>query len=200
MLSRIEAAGLGGSFVDECIVVWPAADVRIPRKRAKGRKNLSAEDRAYNYSINAPRSISENEFRRIKVYSLVGGIFRGTIVGLGNMVVFITGAVNLQRLMGSIDPEKPHRKGPIGERPEIGWAGRKPHKTPDSVSRPSRRMQNSFAGRMPPDGMPKTPLISTPTRNFHFDSTSFRDRNSKFDRSFFNFAKHHGMFRAKLVN
>ncbi len=108
---------------------WPGADVRIPRKKAKGQKELSAEDCAYNYSIDAPRSIAENEFRRIKIYPLVGGIFRGTIVGLGNMVVFITGVVNLQRLMGCIDPGRSHAKGPKGERPEIGWVGRKPYKT-----------------------------------------------------------------------
>ena len=108
---------------------WPGANVRIPRKRAKGQKELSAEDRAYNYSIDAPRSIIDNGFCRIKTYPLVGGIFRGTIIGLGNTVVFITGVVNLQRIMGCIDPARSHRKGPIGERPEIGWAGRKPYKT-----------------------------------------------------------------------
>ena len=108
---------------------WPGADTRIPRKRAKGQKELSEEDRAYNYSINSPRSVAEHGFRRIKTYHLVGGIFRGTVGELGDTVVFITGVVNLQRIMGCVDPKRSHRKGPIGKRPRMGWAGRKPYKT-----------------------------------------------------------------------
>lgn len=66
---------------------WPGADVRIPRKKAGG-KELSGADREYNRSIGAPRSVIETGFRRIRAYPPVGGIFRGTIPGLGDMVVF----------------------------------------------------------------------------------------------------------------
>ena len=108
---------------------WPGADVRIPIKRKKGQKKLSDEDRAYNYTIDSPRAIIENQFRRMKVYRLIGGIFRGSIGDLEDMVVFVTGVVNLERIMGCIDPERSHRKAPLSERPSAGWSGRKPYKT-----------------------------------------------------------------------
>ena len=75
-------------------------DTRIPRRMAKGQKELSEEDREYNYSIDAPRSVVENGFRRIKTCPLVRGIFRGSIAELGDTVVFLTGVVNLRRIMG----------------------------------------------------------------------------------------------------
>lgn len=96
---------------------WPGADVRIPRKRAKEQKELSGEDRAYNYSIDAPRSVIETGFRRIKTYPLVGGIFRGSVAGLGDAVVFLTGVVNLQRIMGCVDPKRSHRRALSGNGP-----------------------------------------------------------------------------------
>ena len=112
---------------------WPGADVRIPRKKAGG-KELSGADREYNRSIGAPRSVIETGFRRIRAYPPVGGIFRGTIPGLGDMVVFLTGVVNLQQMMmtrGCADPKRLHRKGPPGERPKAGRAGRTPFKAPE---------------------------------------------------------------------
>ena len=108
---------------------WPGADTRIPRKRARGQKGLSEEDRAYNYGIDAPKPVAESGFRMIKAYHLVGGIFHGTVGELGDTVVFLTGVVNLQRIMGYVDPKRSHRQGPIGKRPRMGRAGRKPYKT-----------------------------------------------------------------------
>ena len=107
----------------------PGATVWIPVKRAKGQKELEPWDKAYNRSINSDRAIIENVFRRMKVYQLIGGIFRGSINDLEEMVVFVTGVVNLQRIMGCIDPARSHRKTPLAGRDSPGWRGRKPYLT-----------------------------------------------------------------------
>ena len=105
---------------------WQGANVKIPIKRAKGQKELPPEALAYNYEIDSERAIIENLFRRIKVYHLVGGIFRGSVADLQKMVVFLTGVVNLERIMGCADPARSHAKGPVIDRDEPGLRGRKP--------------------------------------------------------------------------
>ena len=108
---------------------WKGADVKIPIKRTKGQKELPPEALAYNYEIDSERAVVENMFRRIKVYPMVGGIFRGSVVDLERMVVFLTGVVNLERIMGCADPARSHAKGPVIDRDVPGFRGRKPYKT-----------------------------------------------------------------------
>ena len=108
---------------------WPGAKVMIPIKKAKGQKELPPEARAYNYEIDSERAIVENMFRRIKTYRLIGGIFRGSIPDLGRMVVFLTGVVNLERIMECADPARSHSKCPVLDPDEPGWHGRKPFVT-----------------------------------------------------------------------
>ena len=108
---------------------WPGANVKIPIKRAKGQAELPPDALAHNYSIDSDRAIIENVFRRMKVYRLIGGIFRGSVNDLGDMTVFVTGVVNLQRIMGCIDPARSHRKHPPHGPDKKSVAGRKPYQT-----------------------------------------------------------------------
>ena len=108
---------------------WEGAHVNIPFKRAKGQKELEPWQIEHNHIIDSDRAIIENEFRRMKVYRLIGGIFRGSVADLEKTVVFVTGIVNLQRMMGCIDPARSHRKGPISDRKPGSRSGRKPYKT-----------------------------------------------------------------------
>ena len=105
------------------------ADVRIPAKREKGQKRLPEKLRKEKYEIDSERSIIENVFRRMKVYREIGGVFRGSIADLESSVVFITGVVNLQLIMGCIDPDRSRRNGrrPGPKTPHS--PGRKPRET-----------------------------------------------------------------------
>lgn len=105
---------------------WPGAHVYTPFKRAKGQKELEPWQIEHNHVVDSDRAIIENEFRRMKVYRLIGGIFRGSVADLEKTVVFVTGIVNLQRMMGCIDPARSHRKHPISDRKPGGRSGRKP--------------------------------------------------------------------------
>ena len=108
---------------------WPGADLRVPTKKARGQKRLPPNARQRNYEINSDRAIIENVFREMKVYRAIGGIFRGSVRSLSDTVLFVTGVVNLQRMMGCRDPSRTHRKhrkpGPKTPRSR----GRKPRKT-----------------------------------------------------------------------
>ena len=108
---------------------WPGANVKIPIRRAKGQKELPPEAREYNYEIDSERAIVENQFRRLKTYHLVGGIFRGSVHDLSRMVTFLTGVVNLERIMECADPARSHAKDPVIDRDVPGFRGRKPYKT-----------------------------------------------------------------------
>ena len=106
-------AGLGRGMQGDAR--WrPGAGAGIPRNDVRWQENLSDADREYIYGIDAPGTAIWTGSRRAKARPPAGGIFRGTILGLGGMVALPTGAVaaNLQRITGWIDPEGPHRKGP----------------------------------------------------------------------------------------
>ena len=109
---------------------WVGADVRIPHKRKPGQKRLSPEQRRENYEMNSERAIIETNFSRINAYDAFGGVFRGTIEDLGMSLNVVAGFINLQRIMGTIDPARAHRKGRRPGRPrKRGSRGRKRRKT-----------------------------------------------------------------------
>ena len=108
---------------------WKGANVRIPHKRPPGQ-DLAPEQRRENYEMNSVRAVIEMNFRRINSYRAIGGVYRGTINDLGMTLNVLTGIVNLQRIMGTIDPSRAHRKGRRPGRPRRrGSRGRKPRKT-----------------------------------------------------------------------
>ena len=97
---------------------WEGADVRILHKKKPGQKHLSPEQRWENYLMNSDRAIIETNFSRINAYDAFGGVFRGTIEDLGASLNVIAGFINLQRIMGTIDPTRAHRKGRRSGRPK----------------------------------------------------------------------------------
>lgn len=106
---------------------WQGAGAWMPVKRAGGQKVLDPRDLACNRSVNSDRAIIENAFRRMKTYRLIGGIFCGSISDLEEMVVFVTGVVNLHRIMACIDPARSHRETPLAGMDVPGYRGRKPY-------------------------------------------------------------------------
>lgn len=86
--------------------MWPGANVRIPSRRAGGQAEIPPDAPARNYSIGSERAIIENVLRRMKAYRLIGGTFRGSVDGMGDMTALVTGVANLQRIMGGIDPAR----------------------------------------------------------------------------------------------
>ena len=105
---------------------WPGANVRIPARRAGGQAELPPDAPARNYSIGSERAIIENVLRRIKAYRLIGGTFSGSVDGMGDMTALVTGVVNLQRIMGGIDPARSHRRRPLRGPDKKSAAGGKP--------------------------------------------------------------------------
>ena len=86
------------------------ANVRIPHKRPPGQ-DLTPEQRRENYETSSVRAVIEISFRRINSYRAIGGVYRGTIDDLGMTLNVLNRIVNLQRIMGTIDPSRAHRKG-----------------------------------------------------------------------------------------
>jgi len=109
--------------------MWPGANVRIPARRAGGQAELPPDSPARSYSIGSERAITENVLRRIKAYRLIGGTFRGSVDGMGDMTALVTGVVNLQRIMGGIDPARSRRRRPLHGPDKKSAAGRKPRRT-----------------------------------------------------------------------
>ncbi|CAF1333978.1 unnamed protein product [Rotaria sordida] len=58
-------------YIDEEYVV-------TPRKKSRGRE-LTDEDKDFNYDINSARAAIENINQRLKTYAILGGVYRGAI-------------------------------------------------------------------------------------------------------------------------
>ena len=109
---------------------WVGARMHIPHKRKPGQERLAPWQRVENYWMNSDRAIIETNFSRINAYDAFAGRFRGTIEDLGISLNVTAGFINLQRIMGTIDPARSHRKGRRPGRPrKRGSRGRKPLKT-----------------------------------------------------------------------
>ena len=109
---------------------WVGARMRIPHKRKPGQERLAPWQRVENYWMNSDRAIIETNFSRINAYDAFAGRFRGTVEDLGVSLNVTAGFINLQRIMGTIDPARSHRKGRRPGRPrKRGSRGRKPLKT-----------------------------------------------------------------------
>ncbi len=52
--------------------------VVTPRKKPRGRE-LTDEDKDFNYDINSARAAIENINQRLKTYAILGGVYRGAI-------------------------------------------------------------------------------------------------------------------------
>ena len=109
---------------------WKGAGLRIPHKRRPRQKRLPPWQRRENYEMNSDRAIIETNFSRLNAYQAVGGVYRRSVGDLGSTLNVLTGVVNLQRIMGTIDPKRSHRSGRRPGRPrKRASRGRKPPKT-----------------------------------------------------------------------
>ena len=109
---------------------WKGANVRIPHKRKPGQKRLEPGQRQENYEMNSDRAIIETNFSRLNAFHSFGGVFRGTPDDLGMSLNVASGFINIQRIVGTIDPGRSHRKGRRPGRPrKRGTHGRKGLKT-----------------------------------------------------------------------
>ena len=52
--------------------------VVTPRKKSRGRE-LTDDDKDFNYDVNSARAVIENINQRLKTYAILGGVYRGAI-------------------------------------------------------------------------------------------------------------------------
>ena len=104
--------------------------MRIPHKRRPGQARRAPWQRVENYWMSSDRAIIKANFGRINAYDAFGGTSRGKVEDLETSLNIAAGFINLQRIMGTIDPARSHQKGRRPGRPrKRGSRGRKPLKT-----------------------------------------------------------------------